>query len=58
VEAARPAGKPYFRARSTRDTVPYTVVFEYDISRLPADSVYIDYGYEHFGYRERGLLPR
>jgi hypothetical protein len=38
--------------------VPYTVVFEYDISRLPADSVYIDYGYEHFGYRERGLLPR
>ncbi len=58
VVAAQPAGKPSFRARSTRDTVPCTVVFEYDISRLPPDSVYIDYGYEHFGYRERDLLPR
>ncbi|MBD0254852.1 MAG: hypothetical protein ICV83_03960 [Cytophagales bacterium] len=58
VMAARATGKPFFRARSARDTVPYTVVFEYDISQWPADSVYIDYGYEHFGYHERELLPR
>jgi hypothetical protein len=58
VEAGRATGKPLFRARSTRDTVPYTVMFEYDISRLPADSVTIDYGYEHFGYHEAELLPR
>ncbi|HEX8531532.1 MAG TPA: hypothetical protein VF646_15980, partial [Cytophagales bacterium] len=56
--AAGPAGKPTFRARSTRDTVPCTVVFEYDISRLSADSVTIDYGYDHFGYHEGELLPR
>ncbi|CAA9224262.1 MAG: hypothetical protein AVDCRST_MAG56-615 [uncultured Cytophagales bacterium] len=57
--AAGPVGnKPLFRARSTRDTVPYTVVFEYDIARLPADSVYIDYGYGLFGHHERELLPR
>jgi hypothetical protein len=58
VEAVGTAGKPPFRARFPRDTVPHTVVFEYDISRVPADSVYIDYGYDHFGYHERELLPR
>jgi hypothetical protein len=52
--------KKQFRFSGTflEGNTPQTAIFNYDISQLTEDSVYIDYGYRLFGYTFKELLPR
>lgn len=47
-----------FTGKSLKGTVPHTAVFQYDVSQLDADSIFIDYGYHNFGYNEQESLPK
>ena len=50
--------KIVFTSKSLKGLAPYTVVFQYDISSVNSDSIYIDYGYKDFGYIDKELLSK
>lgn len=47
-----------FTGKFLNGVAPHTVVFQYDITSIHSDSVYIDYGHNDFENIERELLPK
>ncbi len=52
------SSKVLFGAKNLKLKSQNTVLFTYDISNVLSDSIVIDYGFSHFGFREYDYLPK